>query len=265
MSEEKSKTKKRRAPRSTFGRLLLDVKEMFSFIADVPLPAMRIFAVGAGLILFYKFYCTKRRFYNETIRPIFDFNEDFYALGHRAWWYLATFFLLFVVAFAVGRFVDKNKSKELGLGLGDWRFGLRWSAIFLGIMLPVVFIVSFSETFSQKYPLSDGATISLEAFLVWEALSILYFVGWEFYFRGYLLFSLYKHFGAIAVFIPVIPFVILHSSKPILEALGAIFVAELLCIFALRARSFWYGMAVHWTVNAAMDVAAIWQRGGFHQ
>lgn len=236
---------------------------MLSFLKGMPWPVIRIFLIGATLILFYKFFCTKKSFYREVVRPIYNFDTEFFALGHRAWMYISTFVLLFVIALLISLFVDKSKPREMGLGLGDWRFGLRWSAIFLSVMLPVVFIVSFTDTFALKYPLSKGSMASIQAFLVWEGVSFLYFIGWEFYFRAYMLFSLYKYVGAIAVFVPMIPFVILHSSKPFPEALGAIFVAELLCIFALRAGSFWYGMMVHWTINTAMDVAAMWQRGGF--
>ncbi len=244
-------------------QLRRDARDMFSYIRDMPMPVVRVFLIGATLILLYKFFCTKKKFYREIIRPIYNFDVEFFGLGQRAWMYIATFVLLFLMALAAAYFLDRNKPKDLGVRVGDWRFGLRWTFIFLAIMLPVVFIVSYTDTFSMKYPLSKGSMRSLEAFLVWEAVSFLYFVGWEFYFRGYMLFSLHKHLGSIAIFIPMIPFVILHSSKPLPEALGAIFVAELLCLFALRAGSFWYGMILHWTINTAMDVAAIWQRGGF--
>jgi len=245
-----------------FGRLKQDAKEMLGFLRGMPWPAMRIFLAGAVLLLFYRFFCTKRAFYKKTVRGIFDFDVEFFALGQRAWMYISTFVLLFGLGLLISYFIDKNKPKAVGLGLGDWRFGLRWSAIFLGVMLPVVFAVSFTDTFANKYPLSKGSMASLEAFIVWEGVSLLYFIGWEFYFRGYMLFSLYKYIGAVAIFVPMIPFVILHSSKPFAEAIGAIFVAELLCIFALRAGSLWYGMFVHWLINTAMDVAAVWQRGG---
>lgn len=247
----------------SIAQLWQDALEMLEFIKGIPWNAIRIFMTSSALLLFYKMYCSKSSFYRRSIKPIVDLDREFFGLGHRAWMYVATFFLLFVTAFLISRYVDKNKPKELGMGLGDWRFGLRWSAIFLGIMLPMVFAASFTEPFANKYPLSRGAQDTLEAFLVWEALSFLYFVGWEYYFRGYLLFSLYKYIGAIAVLVPMIPFTILHSSKPLPEALGAIFVAEMLCLFALRARSFWYGMIVHWGINTAMDVAAVWQKGGF--
>ncbi len=246
-----------------FRQLKKDILDMFSYVRDMPWPVVRVFLIGATLILLYKFFCTKKNFYRHTIRPIYNFDVEFYGLGQRAWMYIATFVLLFLIALAAGYFLDKNKPKDLGIRVGDWRFGLRWTFIFLAFMLPIVFIVSYTDTFAMKYPLSKGSMKSLEAFLVWEAVSFLYFVGWEFYFRGYMLFSLHKQLGTIAVFVPMIPFVILHSSKPLPEALGAIFVAELLCVFALRAGSFWYGMVLHWTINTAMDVAAVWQRGGF--
>ncbi|MBZ0271132.1 CPBP family intramembrane metalloprotease [bacterium] len=245
-----------------FGTLAQDLRDMLAYLRGMPWPPIRIFLTGATLILLYKFFCTKKSFYQRTVRDVFDFNHEFFGLGQRAWMYISTFVLLFVIAFLISRFVDKNKWRDMGLGLGDWRFGLRWGAIFLGVMIPVTFAVSFTDAFVDKYPLSRGSTRSMEAFLAWEFVSFLYFIGWEYYFRSYMLFSLYRYIGAVAVFVPMIPFVILHSSKPLPEALGAIFVAELLCVFALRAGSFWYGMVVHWTINTAMDVFAVWQKGG---
>jgi CAAX protease family protein len=244
-------------------RLIRDSKEMLTFIRGVPWPAMRIFVTSALLMLFYRFFCAKKSFYRGTVRDYFDFNHNFFDLGHRAWMYISTFLVMFLLAVIISMFIDKNKPREVGLGLGDWRFGVRWSVIFLAVMLPITFAASYTEAFATKYPLAKASMNSFEAFFWWEFVSFLYFIGWEFFFRGYMLFSLYKYIGAIAVFVPMIPFVILHSAKPFPEAIGAIFVAELLCIFALRAGSFWYGMVVHWTINTAMDVFAIWQRGGF--
>ena len=140
-----------------FSTLRRDVRDMLSFIRDMPWPAMRVFLIGAALILFYKFFCTKRSFYRHTVRDIYNFDVEFFGMGHRAWMYISTCVLLFVIALLVGLFIDKNKPRELGLGLGDWRFGIRWMFIFLAIMLPVVLIVSYTDAFSQKYPLSKGS------------------------------------------------------------------------------------------------------------
>lgn len=189
------------------------------------------------------------------------------------YWFLSCFVLLGLVPFAATR-LPPMRLPDSGLGLGDWRFGLRWVVILFGVMLPVVVAASRFEAFWRYYPLNKvlgtqataylaGAGAAqgfLVYFLVYEALYAVYFLGWEYFFRGFLTFGLHYRFGVNGVFIANIPFVLMHAGKPFPEALGSIVAGIALGLFALRARSFWYGWALHVLVAWTMDAASLQRR-----
>jgi uncharacterized protein len=164
---------------------------------------------------------------------------------------------------------------SMGLGLGDVRFGLCVVACLYLFMALVVMAVSRTPAFHNYYPLNallrHEAGVFLarsrsapETFwvhlLVYEALYGLYFVGWEFFFRGFLSIGLYNRFGFHSVLIANIPFVVLHSGKPLLEGLGSTFAGIALGWLAIRTRSFWYGAILHAAVAWTMDGLSIYAR-----
>lgn len=161
----------------------------------------------------------------------------------------------------------------LGLGLGDRRYGLKGSAVLLAVMLPVIFIASRDPSFYRYYPISDWlgdkavdyATSGQPSdWLVWlivyELAYAVYFLGWEYFFRGFLTLGLHARLGIMGIFVGNIPFALMHANKPFAEALGSIVAGLALGVFALRARSFWYAWAVHVVAALAMDLLALERR-----
>ncbi|MCP4606587.1 MAG: CPBP family intramembrane metalloprotease [Proteobacteria bacterium] len=240
------------------------INSLFSRLTPgVSLELAQVFVTSAALLVLYRFFCTGK-FYRKVLSVSFDIDPTaFFGFGLNAWKGISTFLLLGVTALLVGRLLDKNKLQEIGFALGDWRNGLKWTGIFLAVMIPVVIAAGFFSTFTQKYPLAKSALDSYEAFIVFEGVMLLYFIGWEFFFRGYMLFTLHKHLGNIAVFIQMVPFALLHGSKPLPEALGAIIVGIVLGYFALHTRSFVYCALIHFLVALTMDIVAAVHKIGF--
>lgn len=164
--------------------------------------------------------------------------------------------------------------RELGLGLGDWRFGLRVSLFLFVFMLPFVAVVSMQPSFMRQYPLSgvvaqqaltfikdERGAIGL--FLVYELAYMLYFFSWEFFFRGFLSLGLARFIGPIAIAVQMLPFALLHVGKPQPEALGSIVAGLALGWLALRTRSMWWGFLLHAAVALSMDLFALAARAGY--
>ncbi len=101
-------------------------------------------------------------------------------------------------------------------------------------------------------------------FLLWESMYAVQFVVLEFFFRGFLLFSLARYIGVYAVFVMVIPYCMVHFGKPFAEVLAAIPAGVLLGYLALKTRSIWLGAALHIAVAWTMDVLSLAQRGADH-
>ncbi len=99
--------------------------------------------------------------------------------------------------------------------------------------------------------------VSGKLFFVYELGYMSYFVGWEFFFRGWMLNGLLQRFGrGGAILIQTAPFAIMHLGKAELEALGSIVAGVALGVLALRTRSFWYGFFLHGLVALWMDLLA---------
>ncbi len=189
------------------------------------------------------------RFIGQGSTPIYEYLPTLY-------WHLASFTLYMLFPLAAAALTPGTRLRELGLGLGDWRFGLKATALVCACFLPVVFAASRFDTFARHYPLCGAAKSSVGMFLAYEASFAAYFIAWEFIFRGYLLFTFEKSMGRAAVLAQTMPFVIMHFGKPELETLGSIVAGVALGLLALRTRSLWYGAVIHIAAASSMDLFA---------
>lgn len=182
------------------------------------------------------------------------------------------YFSLAAALFRLG--VPLLLAKKLGMQARDlgWRRGAggqrTWPA-YLGLylaVLPAVVWASGTMAFQAKYPLaraligSDRA-IAAADFLAYQALYVLVFVSGECFWRGFAVFGLHRDWGRAAILWMLVPYAMSHFGKPMAEALGAILAGTVLGLLALRHRSVWLGVALHYGVAVTMDVLAM-ARGG---
>lgn len=179
--------------------------------------------------------------------PLREFYE-------HCFWLLGDFLLQFPLLLLLIHFVFKETSSDYGLQTGNWRLGLKVSAIFWFCMLPILWVVSADSAFQQVHPAPGLAKTEWKFFAVYEICSIAYIIGWEYIWRGYMLFGLEKYFGYYAVFIQMIPFTILHFGSPEIETYAAMAAGVGLGLLAFATRSFWYGALAHTLVLGTMDV-----------
>jgi len=188
------------------------------------------------------------------------------ALGHDGGWlrvtgpelnglvsFLAAFVLLGVVPAALSRVLLGRGPRDLGVGLGNAREGLAW--LLAGV--PIGILVGWSSATSPElaavYPLGSPQ-LTLAAFLPHAVGYVLYYVGFEYHFRGFLLLGLERPLGPWAANVLQAGIVTLaHLGKPDVE-LAAAFPASLLFGWiVLRTRSIWYAVAIHAAVGLALD------------
>jgi membrane protease YdiL (CAAX protease family) len=164
--------------------------------------------------------------------------EHYHAiLAHKAYdriaLYLGVPLLIILVVF-------RESPAKYGFQLGDWRAGLALTAAACGGVVVVVAFVARTGTFRTYYaPQIDSAIpmpfdVALDLF------------GWEFLFRGFLLFALYSVCGPYAIVLQAVPFTIAHFGKPELETLSCIFGGSAFGYVAWRTRSFLYPFLIHW-------------------
>ena len=195
----------------------------------------------------------------ELSSPYFyfkNFGSD--RLMSRIYWFFADGLIFSVIPILIIKFVFKRKLGDFGFKSGDAKFGLITSAIFLVVMLFVVWIASASREFALSYP-QGGAKVkeNFLLFLFYEFSVLVYMFGWEFIWRGYMLFGLSEKLGYYSILIQMIPFFILHKGKPEIELFASIFAGVILGIQALRSGSFLYCWILHWLVMLSIDSISI--------
>jgi len=188
-------------------------------------------------------------------------HDPFFALYNHLWWGFIHLVGYVVLPALVIKLVLKQRVMDNGLRLEDTRKYLFW---YVALAVPIVFFAyfaSFSRDFLNTYPFYRLAFRSGFDLLAWEVIYLCQFVFLEFFFRGFLLHACRPAFGANAVFVMCVPYLMIHFAKPWPEAAGAILFGLFLGILALRSRSIWGGAAVHMTVALRMDMLALMQRG----
>ncbi|MCX7878728.1 MAG: hypothetical protein N2510_08845, partial [Ignavibacteria bacterium] len=170
------------------------------------------------MITFISMYYASPNFFRRN----FDTSDDkFYSV---IYWFSADGFLMLIIPLILIVTVLKGRPADYGFRIGDYRFGLKSSLIFLLAMLPIVWIFSGNESFARTYPQGGNyVRENINVLLYYELFVGFYMLGWEFFWRGYMLFGLKERFGYYAVFIQMIPFFILHRGKPDIETFASIF------------------------------------------
>lgn len=137
-----------------------------------------------------------------------------------------------------------------------------YGAMLLAIA-PAVVLASFTTPFQQTYPfyrLDPGEPLWPRLW-IWELLYASQFVALEFFFRGFLLHGLKRRLGYPAVWVMIVPYVMIHFDKPFAECLGAIVAGFVLGTLSLQTGSMWWGAAIHTVVAWSMDLLSLGHQG----
>jgi CAAX protease family protein len=232
-----------------------ELKDFFAKAKVLDRKVIIIF-LSVAILQTISWYYTSRRFFRYNIFENLQDNPHVY-LYEYLYWFMGDFFTFFILPLIIIKFLLKEKVKNYGLTFGDYKAGIKISFLFLIVMLPIVWFASASYEFSATYPQLKTTVDSWNVFFIFEAGLIIYLVAWEFIWRGFMLFGLEEKFGYYAIFIQMIPFLILHNGKPAPETFGAIIAGIALGILAFRTRSIFYCVITHACVMFSIDLISV--------
>ncbi len=179
----------------------------------------------------------------STLLLIVDY---YHRLTAHKYWDRILLYLIIPLIFIL--LVFREHPREYGFSLGDWKAGLVITLAGILVMAPVIWYLGKSDPSMTDYyePLVDG--------LPWT--TFLDLIGWEFFFRGWILFGYARKFGAEALWLQAVPFALAHISKPEVETLSTIFGGFLFGWIAWRTRSFLYPFLIHWFISTFIILVA---------
>lgn len=236
---------------SKSNNLNIELKNLKDIIVEMDKKVI-VILVSVAILQTISYYYTSRRFFRTNLLELVPGGFDVFLMEY-VYWFISDFFTLFILSALIIKFILKENLNDYGLQFGDYKTGIIISLLLILIMLPLIWFVSATESFVQKYPHLHTARDSWSLFFIYESGMLIYMFAWEFIWRGFMLFGLKEKFGYYAVLIQMIPFVILHNGKPELETFGAITGGIALGILALRTKSFYYCVAVHIGVMFLID------------
>jgi len=185
-------------------------------------------------------------------------HADFYAMLYE---YGAAFICMLLVPFIIVRVCSNRKLNEYGLSTGDGAYGLRFVLISLPVVVLVAYMGSLNPSMIEEYPLAKSVIGNTRLFILADLSYLVYYVSWEFLFRGVLLFSAERVYGpAAAIIIQLIPSALVHIGKPPSESFGAIAGGLIFGFLALRTRSFLYPLLLHAALGISTDIFTALQR-----
>jgi membrane protease YdiL (CAAX protease family) len=165
-----------------------------------------------------------------------------------AWKYWDRFLFYFVVPLLLTVFLFRENPKNYGFTFGDWKLGLTYTLLGIFIMAPVIYLLG-------RY--SGGMKIyymRLLPGLPWT--TFLDLIGWEFFFRGWILFAYLRRFGHDALWLHAVPFALAHIGKPDIETLSTIFGGFAFGWVAYRTKSFFWPFLIHWFISTFVILVA---------
>lgn len=136
---------------------------------------------------------------------------------------------------------------------GFWRHLRTYLLLFL-LMTPLIYLAASQVEFTRIYPFVPAAKQSWQNFTIWESAYLLQFFALEFFFRGYLLYTLERHMDRwLAIAVMVVPYTMIHFHKPVFETMGAIVAGTVLGHLSLKYRSWLGGAVLHSLVALSLD------------
>lgn len=107
------------------------------------------------------------------------------------------------------KIVLKESLKNFGLKLGNWRQGVIWLLISFTASLLALYLIYNFAGFAEKYYLPQRIIESFGLFAFYEVLIVGFFVAlYEFFFRGFVMFSFSEKLGLNAIILQFILFVL---------------------------------------------------------
>jgi membrane protease YdiL (CAAX protease family) len=165
------------------------------------------------------------------------------------WWkYVDRTILYLIIPLLVILVVFRENPARYGFGLGDWRAGLILTGLAALLLIPVIWFAGRGQAEMQAYYWDDVNGLPWTTFLD--------LFGWEFLFRGWLLFGYARRFGADALWLQSVPFALAHIGKPGIETFTTIFGGFAFGWIAWRTRSFLYPFLIHWFLATGVILVA---------
>jgi membrane protease YdiL (CAAX protease family) len=224
------------------------------------LPLFGLVSVTAGY-LGYHYISGSRR----LIRFITGSRDTGSAEIYRVLFQKLTGFVFLGVLPAVAMLLVPITFEQIGVTVKNSSESLFWIAILGTLILIVNFFAARKEDNLRMYPQIRISEWTPRIVFLSSAGWVLYLMGYEFMFRGILLFTCIPVIGvwpSVALNVAIYAFV--HMTKGMKETLASIPMGILLCILTLKTETIWVAFFVHVILALSNEYFSIYYHPDMH-
>lgn len=176
--------------------------------------------------------------------------------------YLSFFLLMLLAPLLAAVAFGRSKVLRALFSFKGQRKNLLWALLAIAvIVVPSAYHASTLPSVQAEYPL-PGTLMQNQQQLIpyFLGLFFLYYLPWEFFFRGFLLFGLKEKYGTVpAILIQTISSCLVHIGKPTPEIIGSIPFGIIFGIIAIRTKNIWIVVLLHAALGIFTDLFIIYQ------
>jgi len=199
-------------------------------------------------------YFGTKTFYLNHLASAFVLFEDS-EFTSVLYTFLASFVLLGCFPALIVKLIFREPLSAYGVQMGDIRWGVKAFLLLAPVIIGLAYLSSRTRPFRFEYPLYKDASRSLSVFAIYAFSYLGFYLGWEFFFRGYMQSGLDGAMGGWnAIFVQTLASCLLHAGKPLGEIYASIVGGIVLGIIAWRGRSLVFVILLHWLLGASLDV-----------
>jgi len=198
-------------------------------------------------------YFGSTEFYLDRLSPRMLLWDDPAATA-AVYSFASCFVLLGVVPVLLIKLLFREKLGQYGAQLGDRARTVRSILLLAPLFVLGGYVASKDPAVVAEYPINPRAGASSAMFALHTCTYLLYYLGWEFHFRGFLQSGLRGTMGVTnALLVQVLASTLLHIGKPDSEIYGAILGGILWGVLAYRTRSLLSGLVQHFALAVSLD------------
>lgn len=172
----------------------------------------------------------------------------------------SAFVLFFIVGLFFTKFIAKNTFTNYGLSKGNYKLGLKLCLIATFVVPILALTTLLNPAMVSTYPLINFNSYEWYYIVGYFISYLMYYVGWEYLFRGILLQGTMRQFGVMgAILVSMLISALIHTciagfGKPMIETLSAIPAGLIFGIIASKANSIWYSLYIHMAIGFLTDI-----------
>ncbi len=211
-----------------------------------------ILSVSTVTLITWKCFASPQ-YYLEQLSDRFVWFSDPQATA-AAYNFLGALLLMGVVPALIVKFVFRESLADYGVRFGDRMRTLRSMVVAAPLIALIAYLTARNPSFWNEYPINRHAGVSPQTFALHALTYVLFYLGWEFQFRGFMQHGLQGSMGlGNAMLVQVMASAIVHIGKPVGEIYGSIIGGLIWGLLAYRTRSLLSGLFQHFLLGILLD------------